>query len=156
MTLAEFLVLAKQNTYTKSGEDIEEKLPDGGRRFVFEQGEFKYQDTYYGYCPFSGQEIVWQNGIPVWTMGYWGMVLFYKTRTPEEIEAVYSFLKKVLSQVDVEAPFRGPEEYTEGDWQYERYDSGNVYQFNGEERISINGDCVYFLYYHGGSIAQKG
>jgi len=156
MTLAEFLVLAKQNTYAKSGEGGEEKLPDGGRRFVFEQGEFKYQDTCYGYCPFSGQEIVWQNGVPVWSMVYWGMVLCYRRRTADEMSAIYNFLQKALSQVNVEAPFRGPEEYTEGDRRYEHYDGGDVYKFNGEECIYINGACVYSLYYHGGLVQEKG
>jgi hypothetical protein len=155
MTLAEFLVLAKQNTYAKSGEAGEEKLPDGGRRFVFEQGKFKYQNTYYGYCPFSGQEIVWQNGVPVWLMNYWGMVLFYKSRTPGEINAIYSFLKKALSQVDADEPFRGPEEYADGSWEYERKGSGSVDQFSGEEHISKDGDSVYFLHYHGGSVQEK-
>ena len=60
--LSKFLVKAKINTYALSGENEEKVLFDESKEFEFEEKEFKYRDRYFGFDPFIGQEIVWQNG----------------------------------------------------------------------------------------------
>jgi len=59
--LNKFLVKAKINTYTSSGEGGEKVLPDGSKEFKFIEKELKYRDRYFGFNPFVGQEIVFQN-----------------------------------------------------------------------------------------------
>jgi len=73
--LSKFLVKAKINTYASSGEGGEKILPDGSKEFEFEEKEFKYQDRYFGFNPFIGEEIVWQNGKVVWGMNYYGEIV---------------------------------------------------------------------------------
>lgn len=55
MELQDFLVKAKINTYASSGEGGEKKLEDGGRELIFENGEYKYRDRYFGFNPFIGE-----------------------------------------------------------------------------------------------------
>jgi hypothetical protein len=59
--LSKFLVKAKINTYASSGEGGEKLLSDGSKEFEFREKEFKYRDRYFGFNPFVGEEIVWQN-----------------------------------------------------------------------------------------------
>ena len=73
--LSKFLVKAKINTYASSGEGGEKILFDESKEFEFEEKEFKYRDRYFGFDPFIGQEIVWQNGKIIWGMNYYGKVV---------------------------------------------------------------------------------
>lgn len=148
MRLDQFLALAKKSTYAKSGEGGEEKLPDGGRRFTFEQGAFRYQDTYYGFNPFSGQERVWSHGTIIWTMNYWGSTCSINVSAA----AIYEFLKKALIQVIAPLPFRGPKQYQDGKWEYQCTSNGDLAEFDGSEIISLETMTVYFLKFHGGLV----
>lgn len=69
--LSKFLVKAKISTYASGGEEEEKVYSDGSKVFEFEEKEFKYRDRYFGYNPFIGEEIVWQNKKVVWGMNYY-------------------------------------------------------------------------------------
>ena len=56
--LSKFLIKAKINSYASGGEGSRRVLEDGGKEFVFEEGQLKYRDRYFGFSPFIGQEIV--------------------------------------------------------------------------------------------------
>lgn len=73
--LSKFLVKAKINTYASSGEGGEKILADGSKEFEFRERKFKYRDRYFGFDPFIGQEIVFQNKKIVWGMNYYGRVV---------------------------------------------------------------------------------
>ena len=73
--LSKFLVKAKINTYTSSGEGEEKILPDRSKEFEFKEKEFKYRDRYFGFNPFIGQEIVWQKEKVIWGMNYYGEII---------------------------------------------------------------------------------
>ena len=60
MKLEEFLVRAKQNTYASAGEE-EDILTDGSKELLYEEGDFKYRDRYFGSKTFAGEEIIWKN-----------------------------------------------------------------------------------------------
>ncbi len=151
MELNEFLVKAKVNTYATSGEGGERILEDGSKELVYEEGGFKYRDRYFGFGPFAGEEIVWKDGRPFWAMNYYGSPV--SGAVPAE--KFYEFLKRALRKVTREKPFRGPDNFKEGDFEYINESEGGVGDFAGIEMILCRGEEVYKLSYHGGFIKTK-
>ena len=146
MELVNFIVKAKRNTYASGNKAT--KLKDGFEEFIFEEGDFKYRDRYHARDPkpFGGEEVVWQNGKAIWIMNYYGYMLFDKINS----EVVYEFLRKAMSLVDEQRPFRGPPNFKEGDFEYLDENEGDVSKFKGTEIIFFKGKEVYRLEYHGG------
>jgi hypothetical protein len=151
MGVSEFLVRAKQSTYAGVGDDAGVNLTDGARELTYAELPLVYRDRYYGWGPFSGEEVVQKDGRVVWSMNYYGRCL------SNEITAnqIYCFLVKALGRVVAENPFRGPEEYREGDWRYTCAVSGDVHEFNGSEKILYDKREVYRLMFHGGDVGWK-
>ena len=161
LELNKFLVEAKRNTYASDGESREIKLFDGGRELIFENGIYKYRDRYYGSNPFSGQEVVWQNEIPIWSMNYYGQIIkeTYKTISGSvqrkiTIDEIYDFLKKALRNVSVDSPYRGPSKFEFENLNYFRDFWGDLEMFRGKEFINNINTKVYCLYFHGGLIQK--
>jgi hypothetical protein len=148
MELSEFLIKAKTGTYASNGEANEQKLPDGSLELTYSADEFSYRDRYFGFDPFSGQEIVFQNGKAIWSLNYYGRTVDKKYPGAQ----VYAFLQKALRQVTLERPFRGPSTFAEGDFMYNDESSGTLESFSGVERILFNRHKVYTLKYHGGMV----
>ncbi|MCJ7450675.1 MAG: DUF5680 domain-containing protein [Candidatus Nanohaloarchaeota archaeon QJJ-9] len=148
MNLREFLIEAKKNTYASEGEENETELGNGGKELVFEEDEFRYRDRYFGFNPFSGQEVVWRGGEPFWSMNYRGETL----SSSVSAEKIYSFLQKALNQVEEDQPFRGPEVFVKEDFKYSNRFEGNIRSFEGKEEIFYKGEKVYELLYHGGVV----
>lgn len=150
MKLKEFLVKAKVNTYANSGEGGESKLEDGSRELVYEESGWRYRDRYFGFNPFIGEEIVWQNEKIMWGMHYYGKVLSETVSAKE----IYEFLKKALQRVDESMPFRGSKALDKGDFSYRNSSSGSIEEFHGVEMILYQGRRVYELVYHGGLVKK--
>jgi len=55
---------------------------------------------------FTGQEIVYYSGVPIWGMSYAGGVS--QGILDKEMKNVYAFLGQALREIPIEAPFRGP------------------------------------------------
>lgn len=55
-----------------------------------------------------------------------------------------------MRQVGAERPFRGPDDFKEGDFEYIDKSYGDINMFHGTETILFKGQEVYKLYYHGG------
>ena len=151
MDLSEFLVKAKINTYASSGEGSEKRLEDGGRELVYEDGNLKYRDIYFGSDYFIGEEVVWLDGKVAWGMNYYGKTLS-KFVSSEKIGA---FLKEALKLVIKNRPFRGPDELVGGDFKYIDKSAGGIENFEGTEAIFYRGEKVYELKYHGGTVNKK-
>jgi len=146
--LSEFLVKAKVNSYASGGEGSGRILEDGGKEFVFEEGRFKYRDRYFGFSPFTGQEIVWLDGKEIWAMNYYGRI----TSDVVSAKQIYMFLRKSMRQVSCDRPFRGPKSFKEANFEYIDENEGTLEDFRGLERILFRGKEVYRLYYHGGFV----
>ena len=146
MELAKFLIQAKTNTYASKGEGGEKILSEGSKEFEFEEKEFKYRDRYFGHDPFMGEEVVWRGAKIVWGMNYYGLASSDKVPSRE----VYEFLKKAMRQIVETRPFRGPDNFKEGDFEYVDKSHGDIKMFHGKETILFKGQEVYQLYYHGG------
>ena len=102
----EAVEIAKKTGKLKKGVN-EVKLEDGSKRLTFSEGSLVYIDTYYGFNPFIGQELVLLQNKPIWGMNYSGEIVSPNLKSEE----VYAFLKEALGQVSVTFPFRGPQQY---------------------------------------------
>lgn len=146
--LPAFLVQAKIQTYASGDETIIKKCEAGCKEITYSNGYFRYRDRYFGEYNFCGEEIVWQNDTPKWSMNYIGFT-YNSMKIPEEFP---HFLKEALQKVDKDYPFRGPRLYSKNEFEYTNSYEGNLKDFNGIERIKFNGKEIYKLYYHGGEI----
>ena len=140
--ITEFLIRAKRATYAGKGAETDSSRP-GSHDLVFREGEYMYYDTYLGGDRFAGEEALWIRDIPYWSMNYAGRV------TGENFSG--DFLKEALLHVE-EEPYRGPREYTEGEYAYSCDITGDFSWFQGRETIDYNGKQIYECFFHGGLI----
>lgn len=144
-----FLLKAKKSTYAGAEGDSKKILNDGSKEFVFAEGIYVYRDRYFGSDLFAGQEVVFSSGKAIWIMNYRGYILD-KTIGEKEI---YSFLKQALLEASKENPFRGPSEFTTGNFKYiSELTKEDINSFAGMETIYFKNNKIYELYFHGGMI----
>jgi len=143
-----FLVKAKKETYASNSEFEKKRLKDGAKELSFAENDFLYRDRYFGSKAFIGEEVVFKNKKPFWSMNYAGSCL--NDFCPRN--DIYSFLKKSLKKVDKKTIFRGPKKLKIGDFLYINKINGDVNDFYGEEFIYFKNKKVYKLKYHGGII----
>ena len=141
--MIEFLLRAKKATYASDGDRV---APSRGcsQDLEYCEGEYKYYDTYLGGESFAGEEAVWKNGVPIWSMNYIGRV------TGDNFSIV--FLKEALLNVPFDKPFRGPECFEKDGYTYKMECVGDFSWFQGKEIISYNGKEIYECFFHGGNI----
>ncbi len=151
MGVNEFLTKAKRSTYAAGGDNAGVTLLDGATELTYFEPPLVYRDRYYGWDPFSGEEVIQENGQVIWLMNYYGFCIQGETMPSQ----VYSFLVKALGKITPEKPFRGPNAWSEGDWSYRCRSIGNVHGFRGSENIQYRQKHVYFLRFHGGDIKSK-
>ena len=88
--LLSFLVKAKKNTYaSKKGKINSSRL--ASHDYFFQEGKYKYHDSFVGSSKFSGEEIVYEDDLPVYSMNYYGRVI------DEHFQG--EFLKEVLKMI---------------------------------------------------------
>jgi len=141
--IIDFLCKAKKSTYAGKGPECKPSRPNS-HDLEYVEGNLKYIDTYLGGEKFSGEEALWKDDIPFWSMNYIGRIL------DERFSG--SFLKEVLSLVSKENPYRGPVIYQNGQYKYHCIISGEFNWFQGREEIYFNDIKVYECFFHGGSI----
>ena len=142
-SLVKFLVKAKQLTYAGKGAETNpsrEKSHD----LIYKDGDYMYYDTYLGTGKFAGEEGLWIQGNPYWSMNYIGRV------TGENFSG--DFLKEALLLVPEDKPFRGPDNYSNGAYTYNCEIDGNFEWFQGRETISYKGSEIYECVFHGGLV----
>lgn len=143
-----FLLRAKKSTYASgdAGNGVASSRPTS-HDLAYREGDWLYYDTYLGGFAFAGEEAVWKNGVPQWSMNYYGSM------TVPEIPAGFGdFLKLALRQVPPEAPYRGPAYVEQGGYTFTCRWEGTPDWYRGEEEIALDGQVVYRLYFHGGVI----
>lgn len=144
--LKEFILEASQNTYASENPDIKVRQDDNSTTIVYEYGDWKYHDNYFGGEPFGGREVVFLKEKPVWMMVYYGSVIVDEI-IPDEL---YKVLTEALRSSTIDMPYRGPKELVNGDFRYENNLEGDVKRFSGEERIYRNNVVLYIAKYIGG------
>ena len=141
-----FLVEAKKSTYANFSAGKVEPSRLASVDLAYESGDFKYLDTFVGGASFSGSEVVYHKNAPVWSMNYIGRLL------SEDGKQSIDFLTKVLAQVNLEMPYRGPMFYQDGKFVYVNSANGEFNWFQGNEKIYFEDGQVYELVYHGGIV----
>lgn len=147
-----FLVTAKRSTYAALGDDatVSPLLP-GSHQLEFAQEPWLYRDVYFGGDYFVGQETVYKEKRPFWSMGYAGGLLDGVDPSLDTIP-LYDFLRDALRHVGEERPFRGPHVYQKGNYAFSDVGDGHVGSFWGMETMTWCQQPVYRLRYHGGFI----
>ena len=141
--IVDFLVRAKQATYAGGRGETASSRP-GSHDLQYKEGPLKYIDSYLGGAKFAGEEGLWRDEVPFWSMNYIGRVL----------SPMFSgdFLKEALMLVPDEYPFRGPAKYRNGDYSYSCSVKGDFHWFYGYEEIYHIDIKVYECAFHGGDI----
>jgi hypothetical protein len=142
----EFLIEAKRKTYAGEGRHAPSCRP-ASIDLPYQRGDYDYLDTYLGGLRFAGEEAVWHKGRPAWAMNYYGWML--AASVPDGFG---EFLKRALLKVTPQAPYRGPANYRESEFEYRCQWDGTPERFEGREQISLGGKPVYELVFHGGTI----
>ncbi|HOO34401.1 MAG TPA: DUF5680 domain-containing protein [Thermotogota bacterium] len=138
-----FLCRAKQAAYAGNGPESPASRPCS-HDYVYSEDRLLYMDSWLGGEKFSGEEVLWIDDEPYWTMNYTGRVM--------EVEFSGDFLKEALLLVSEDSPFRGPVIYQNQDHQYHCMIEGNFGWFKGVEEILHKGKKVYECLIHGGHI----
>jgi hypothetical protein len=149
--LCQFLVEAKRATYASGDKADKIREIDKSTTLIYEQGDWKYHDNYFGGEPFGGREVVFFKGLPVYIMVYYGWV----TKESTDYDNIIKMLHNSLLLIPQSSPYRGPEKHSQGDYVYLNTFNGEVENFNGTETITLNNKQVYRASYAGGLIDQK-
>jgi hypothetical protein len=144
--LKKFVAEARRNTYAGEGGSVKNPFLDGSHQLEYEKDKYFYRDIFFaGEKNFIGQEAIYLNHNPIWSMVYSG------SAEPEEIT---SFLKKSLSVLSEKCRFGEKCELKENNLLYKDDGQGTLERFGGQEQIFKRGEEVYKLNYHGGLILK--
>ena len=141
--IIEFLIKAKRATYAGKGAETTSTRPQS-HDLVYCEGDYMYYDTYLGGGKFAGEEALWIEDNPYWSMNYVGRVTGANFRG--------DFLKEALYHVPYDMPFRGPTHYESGDYSYHCNVEGTFEWFQGNETICYKGEQIYECLFHGGKV----
>ena len=111
---------------------------------IYQTSTFVFDSCEQGGNRFAGEEALWISDVPYWSMNYCGRV------TGENFSG--DFLKEALLHVPEEKPYRGPDNYRNGDYSYHCDTEGSFDWFQGKETIEYRGKLIYECYFHGGLI----
>jgi hypothetical protein len=150
--LVHFIVESKKHTYASQGDEATVRSPllPGTHQLEYSEGPFLYRDIYTGSAMFAGQEMVYYNGKPVWTMSYAGSIPAEVSK--KDVESLVKLLHKALMLVPAEIPYRGPQQLQDGAYTYSNHPDGQLDSFFGRETIARGGTVLYELRYGGGLV----
>ena len=147
-----FLLDAKRRTYAAPDNALAaQPLLPGARQLDYANSIWLYRDISVGQARFAGQEMVYHQDRPIWSMSYAGGVV-PALAAPTEVERVYAFLHVALGLLVPERPFRGPQLHAAGAWEYRDESWGDLTAFHGHETIRHGGVTIYTLRYGGGAL----
>jgi hypothetical protein len=146
-----FLLRAKRATYAGGDAAQATSSRPQSHDLAYREGRFYYLDTYLGGFYFAGEEAVWEEYHPIWSMNYYGTMI-EESLAGGIPEGFGDFLKLCLRQVQPEAPYRGPTSFARDGLAYTCRWAGSLACFQGEESISLDGQAIYRLFFHGGRV----
>lgn len=145
-----FVYEALHHGYGSESVTGDDDTPDGSSTIMYERGDWRYQDIYYGGEPYSGQTTVFYKGVACWNMVYYGKILPHVKIK----QYVYDCLMPALMAALPNFPFRGPSVFiAENGLCYVNIGHGDIAQFYGQESIKDqNGEWVFETHYWGGVV----
>lgn len=158
--LVQFIVQAKKAAYAGDGAEVpsDQVQTPGFKELSFREGDWEYRDSYAGYFFAPGREVVWYQGNPAWMMAYSGGMTSEYRADRVFAKQTFTFLKRVLSQISPERPFRGPASFVDDNFIYSDSlldPTGDLRDFRGTEFISCKNREVFRQFYFGGVIVPK-
>jgi hypothetical protein len=145
-----FIIAAKRRTYVGDGANLL-SYRQGSHDLQHAEGDYVYQDCYFGGEDFVGEEVVYWRGRPVWAENYFGRIVEPDLLSGERAGAV---IKSSLTKMYAQNRFLGGFVATDGDCTYHDASTGDAAWFQGREWIERAARTVYELYYHGGLIRE--
>ena len=145
-----FLVEAKKQTYANPDIKKASSLRPGSNDYHYEEGSYIYHDTYFGGTNFIGEEVIYENGSPIWAMNYHGVTLD-KNKGEAAMDAALRPALMKVGEDDI-LPLRGPKEFKNGSYKYSFAVEGDINNFSGVEKIFENNTLIYELRCEGGTI----
>jgi len=122
--------------------------PDHSSTIVFDSGDWKMHDNFFGGEPYGGRQVVYYKDQPVWFCAYYGKI----TDSKLDVRLVYDFLRKSLRQAPVNGFSRGPKSFVADEFEYRNKATGSLETFSGHESILYKGVEVYWADYLGGVV----
>ena len=122
---------------------------DCSTSIVYQSGAWKMHDNFFGGEPYGGRLVVFYEDRPVWMMVYYGW------SEAEDIGPIYEFLRDALKEMPEANPYRGPEQFADGNKVYGNQWQGSIERFSHEESISFDGKEVYRGTYLGGMVDRR-
>lgn len=151
--LFNFIKRASKATYVGGGKSEKKPERKGFVELIYKEGDLKYRDSYTGYIRSRGMELVRENRMPIWSSLYGGGMIKGREKLADK---TFDFLKKAfLIQEKGFHSFRGPHNYSDGDWKYKYEQKGNINEFHGYEEIHYKRELVFFHRVIGGIIKHR-
>ena len=121
-----FLIRAKRNTYAAQGDESSvEPVLIGSKQLEYKEGSLFYRAIYFGFVAFVGQEVVYNNMSPIWSMVYTSKT-YKEYESVVKINEIYRFLRITLWEIPRKTPCRGPSECNSGDYRYINEVKGDI------------------------------
>jgi hypothetical protein len=149
--LCEFLVKAKMAGYASGNKAEKTREKNKSKTIVFQDGNWKYYDNYFGGEPYGGEEIMFFKNKPIYIMVYYGSV----DKSISDFKKIYKFLQEALALIPKNKPFRGPKFYKNGNYAYRNWFHGEITNFFGVEKIYFGKKKIYEAKYVGGLVDQR-
>lgn len=145
--LEKFLLEARTKTYAAAIGKTEEPFLPGSVQYEYTDGDFSYRDVYYiGNGIFPGLETVFFQGMPIWSMSYFGD---FSKMTEEQADKM---LRRALMDLWETTRIYKDVENDYGEFVYTCSGTGNIDKLSGREEIRTENKLLYFFEYNGGSI----
>lgn len=149
-SLRTFLLKANKAGYAAGDDNKWINEPDKSTTIIYKVGKWRMHDNFFGGEPYGGRMTVSYDNKPYWIMVYYGWV-----EEGVNPESIYPFLRKALSAMPKEFPYRGPKKLKEGTMVYKNNWQGMLDNFSGEEIIYKDEDEIYKAKYIGGLVDQQ-
>lgn len=143
--------LVKANKPHADGTAKMKNESDNSRSIEFELRDYRMHDNFFGGEPYGGRQVIFYKGKPVWMCVYYGQV----HNTGSSSSSVYAFLRLALQHPENGKPYRGPDNFSKGEFEYKNKVEGAIDSFSGEEYISKGGKQIYWAKYFGGLVDQR-
>jgi Domain of unknown function (DUF5680) len=117
----------------------------------YQESDLAYMDSYFGSSDFLGQEVVWQNGTPIWAMNDHGRILH-----PDLYDGARAGATSQVGRGNVYAlqTFLGEYEFVLEHSVFRMSTVGDAASFSGSEWHEVGGVIAYRFDFHGGCIRQ--
>ncbi|OGY11034.1 MAG: hypothetical protein A3H88_03630 [Candidatus Blackburnbacteria bacterium RIFCSPLOWO2_02_FULL_44_9] len=148
--LYDFIIEACLNTYPANKGWVKTPERPGFKELKYVKGDLSFRDSFTGQNRSQGTEVVRLREEPLWVASYGGGM----TPGNESLARdTFGLLKRAMSASDAAfKSFRGPHEFTDGDWSYTYEQEGDVNEFSGYEEITFRGQLVFSHRIFGGRV----